>query len=99
MEIHLRQHEDGSYVLEVKHRNFSKEIEVTGIIRDIVVDKIRTLQDKLDLEEKYRNWNQPKKLLAVCPRSPYATKQYSVVSRRLIAQSQNSLANGKKVEH
>lgn len=56
MEIHLRQHEDGSFVLEVKHRTLKKEIDVTGMVRDIVVDKIRALQQKLELEEKYRNW-------------------------------------------
>lgn len=82
MEIHLRQHEDGSYVIEVKHRNFSKEIEVTGIIRDIVVDKIRELQEKLDLEEKYRNWILESAQETTRSLSTVAVR-YSTVLRRL----------------
>lgn len=56
MEIYLRQHEDGSYFLEVRHKDGKKEIEITDIIRDIVVDKLKELQTKLQLEERYRNW-------------------------------------------
>ena len=56
MQIELRQHEDGSYSLEVRQHNDIKEIDLTEVIREIVVDKLRALQTRLRLEEKYRDW-------------------------------------------
>jgi hypothetical protein len=56
VEIDLRQHEDGAFVLEVKHKNFKREVDVTKIVHHIVVDKIKELQRKLQLEKRYRNW-------------------------------------------
>lgn len=56
MEVDLRQHEDGSFSIAVRHRSFSKEVDVTEIVRSIIVDKLKELQNKLQLEERYRNW-------------------------------------------
>jgi hypothetical protein len=56
VQIELRQHEDGTYVLEVVSNNQKKEVDVTLIIQEIVVNKLKYLQTKLQLEERYRNW-------------------------------------------
>lgn len=56
MQIELRQHEDGTYILEVVANNQKKEVDVTSIVQEIVVNKLKYLQTKLHLEERYRNW-------------------------------------------
>jgi len=56
VEIELRQHRDGSYVLEVRAATGTQEIDVSGVIREIFLDKLRELQARVRLEEKYRNW-------------------------------------------
>ena len=56
LEIDLRHHEDGSYMLEIRTRGGKSDINITGIIHDIVVDKIRYLQKKLEISEKYKDW-------------------------------------------
>jgi hypothetical protein len=56
VQIELRQHEDGTYVLEVVANNQKKEVDVTSIVQEIVVNKLKYLQTKLQLEERYRNW-------------------------------------------
>ena len=56
MEIDLRQHQDGSYVLKVRTPKLTREVDITEIVRDIVVDKLRDMQGQLDLEKEYRNW-------------------------------------------
>lgn len=58
MQLELRQHEDGSYTLEVRSQNEVKEIDLTQVVREIVVDKLRALQTRLRLEENYRLWSE-----------------------------------------
>ena len=56
MDITLRQHEDGSYVLVIGDREVRREVDITNIIRDIFLIKLNDLQTKIRLEEKYRSW-------------------------------------------
>jgi len=56
MDIRLRQHEDGSYVLDVRSKEVKREIDITHIIREIFLTKLNELQTRVRLEEKYRNW-------------------------------------------
>lgn len=81
MEIDLRQHEDGSYFLEVRHRSLNKEIDVTDTIRHIVIDKLKELQAKLQLEERYRNWMVESAQETNRSLSTVATRYASVVAR------------------
>lgn len=82
MEIHLHQREDGSFFLEVKHKGSRKEVDVTDVLREIVVDRIRLLQEKLNLEEKYRNWILESAQESTRTLSVIATR-YETVSQRL----------------
>ena len=56
MEIDLRHHQDGSYIIEIRVRDQVREVDVTDIVHDIVVDKLRDMREKLQLEQKYRDW-------------------------------------------
>ena len=56
MEIFLRQHEDGSYFIEVQHDDLKRDVNVTPIIQSIVVDKIKSMKKKLRVEERYVDW-------------------------------------------
>jgi len=56
MDIRLRQHEDGSYVLDVRSKEVKREVDITHIIREIFLTKLNELQTRVRLEEKYRNW-------------------------------------------
>jgi len=56
VEIELRQHQDGSYTLEVKSESTSREIDVTKAIHEVVREKIKDLKARVRAEEKYRNW-------------------------------------------
>ncbi len=56
MEIELRQHQDGSFVLDVRQGTSRSEIDVTKIIHEIFLNKLKELQARVRMEEKYRNW-------------------------------------------
>jgi len=56
VEIELRQHQDGSYTLEVRQGTSKSEIDVTHVIHEIFLDKLKELQARVRMEEKYRNW-------------------------------------------
>lgn len=56
MEIELRQHQDGSFILEVQNGTTKNEIDVTHVIHEIFLDKLKELQARVRMEEKYRNW-------------------------------------------
>jgi hypothetical protein len=56
VEIELRQHQDGSFILEVRQGATRSEIDVTPIIQEIFRDKLKELQARVRMEEKYRNW-------------------------------------------
>lgn len=56
MEIELRQHQDGSFTLEVRHGISRSEIDVTHVIHEVFLDKLKELQARVRMEEKYRNW-------------------------------------------
>lgn len=82
MEIELRQHQDGSFVLEVRHGAATSEIDVTPIIHEIFLDKLKELQARVRMEEKYRNWvvesaQQSKSALSA------AIARYSAILERL----------------
>lgn len=81
MEVDLRQHEDGSFFLEIRHRNLKKEVDITEIIRHIVVDKLKELQAKLQLEERYSNWMVESAQETNRSLSTVATRYESMVAR------------------
>jgi hypothetical protein len=56
MDIELQQHKDGTYVLMVRYAKGHKEIDVTNVLRDVFLDKIHDLQQRITTEQKYRNW-------------------------------------------
>lgn len=56
MEIELRQHQDGSFILEVRQGATRSEIDVTHVIHEIFLEKLKDLQARVRMEEKYRNW-------------------------------------------
>jgi len=79
MDITLRQHEDGSYVLVIGDREVRREVDITNIIRDIFLIKLNDLQTKIRLEERYRSW--------VTDRSLKQEKLLSTIRSRYVTMS------------
>lgn len=56
MEIELHQHQDGSFILEVRQGASRSEVDVTPVVHEIFLEKLKELQTRVHMEEKYRNW-------------------------------------------
>ena len=56
MEIDLRQHQDGRFFLDVRVGSTQTEIDVTSVLHEIFLGKLRELQGRVRAEEKYRDW-------------------------------------------
>jgi len=56
VDIELRQHQDGRFFLDVRVGSSRTEVEVTSVIHEIFLGKLRELQNRVRAEEKYSDF-------------------------------------------
>lgn len=56
MSIELRQHKDGTFTIEIQEGFSRREIDVTHVIHEILIEKLRSLKARVSADEKYLNW-------------------------------------------